>query len=140
MGKLVTDEKLLKAWDDICKVLNKDHDDLKSDILNHVGNKWSLFIIHALGIDGRMRFSALQNHVSGISQKVLTKCLRELERDGLVSRSVYPEVPPRVEYELTNLGIGLLEQVTPLWLWIANNIDDFNDSRANYTNTAPVES
>jgi DNA-binding HxlR family transcriptional regulator len=137
MDKLITDKKIVKAWDDICKVLNKDHDMLKSDILNHVGNKWSLFIVHALGIDGRMRFSALQDHINGISQKMLTKCLRELERDGLVSRSVYAEVPPRVEYALTNLGIGLLKQVTPLWLWIANNIDQFKDSRANYTNINP---
>jgi len=138
MEKLITDEKIVKAWDDICKVLNKDHDALKSDILNHVGNKWSLFIVHALGIDGRMRFSALQDHINGISQKMLTKCLRELERDGLVSRSVYAEVPPRVEYALTNLGIGLLEQVTPLWLWIANNIGQFKDSRANYKHITPV--
>ncbi len=128
----MTDDEIVNAWDDICKVLNKDNDDLKSDILNHVGNKWSLFIIHALGIDGRMRFSNLQKHITGISQKMLTKCLRELERDGLISRAVYPEVPPRVEYELTHLGRGLLVQVTPLWYWIANSVDQFKVARANY--------
>ncbi len=128
----MTDDEIVNAWDDICKVLNKDNDDLKSDILNHVGNKWSLFIIHALGIDGRMRFSNLQKHITGISQKMLTKCLRELERDGLISRTVYPEVPPRVEYELTHLGRGLLVQVTPLWYWIANSVDQFKVARANY--------
>lgn len=131
MEKLITDEKIIKSWDDICKVLTKDQDDLKRDLLNHVGNKWSLFIIHALGIDGRMRFSALQQHINGISQKMLAKCLRELERDGLVSRSVYPEVPPKVEYELTILGLGFLEQVTPLWLWIANSIETFRQARSN---------
>lgn len=130
MEKLITDEKIIKSWDDICKVLTKDQDDLKRDLLNHVGNKWSLFIIHALGIDGRMRFSTLQLHINGISQKMLSKCLRELERDGLVTRSVYPEVPPKVEYELTILGLGLLEQVTPLWLWIANNIEAFKQARS----------
>lgn len=128
----MTDDEIVNAWDAICKVLNKDNDDLKSDILNHVGNKWSLFIIHALGIDGRMRFSNLQKHITGISQKMLTKCLRELERDGLISRTVYPEVPPKVEYELTHLGRGLLVQVTPLWYWIANSVDQFKVARANY--------
>ena len=128
----MTDDEIINAWDDICKVLNKDNDDLKSDILNHVGNKWSLFIIHALGIDGRMRFSNLQKHINGISQKMLTKCLRELERDGLISRTVYPEVPPRVEYELTPLGRGLLVQVTPLWYWIANSVNQFKEARINY--------
>jgi len=132
MERLMTDDEIVNAWDDICKVLNKDNDDLKTDILNHVGNKWSLFIIHALGIDGRMRFSNLQKHITGISQKMLTKCLRELERDGLISRSVYPEVPPRVEYELTPLGRGLLVQVTPLWFWIAKSVNEFREARANF--------
>jgi DNA-binding HxlR family transcriptional regulator len=132
MERLMTDDEIVNAWDTICKVLYKDNDHLKSDILNHVGNKWSLFIIHALGIDGRMRFSNLQKHITGISQKMLTKCVRELERDGLISRTVYPEVPPRVEYELTPLGRGLLVQVTPLWYWIANSVDQFKVARANY--------
>lgn len=132
MERLMTDDEIVNAWDDICKVLNKDNDDLKSDILNHVGNKWSLYVIHALGIDGRMRFSNLQKHITGISQKMLTKCVRELERDGLISRTVYPEVPPRVEYELTPLGRGLLVQVTPLWYWIANSVNQFKEARANY--------
>ncbi|MET4138169.1 helix-turn-helix domain-containing protein [Pedobacter sp. UYP1] len=109
----MNDDEINKAWDEICKVLNKDQDDLKKDILNHVGNKWSLFIVHALGVDGRMRFLAIQQHINGISQRMLTKCLRELERDGLISRSIYPEVLPRVEYELTLLGKGLLIQPPP---------------------------
>lgn len=132
MERLMTDAEIIEAWDDICKVLNKDQDELKRDILNHIGNKWSLFVIHALGIDGKMRFSNLQNHIDGISQKMLTKCLRELERDGLVSRSIYPEVPPRVEYELTPLGRGLLVQVTPLWFWIARHSNELKSARANY--------
>ncbi|MFS4429584.1 winged helix-turn-helix transcriptional regulator [Chryseobacterium sp. GVT01B] len=132
MDRLMTDAEIVKAWDDICKVLNKDQDELKHDILNHVGNKWSLFVIHALGIDGKMRFSNLEKHINGISQKMLTKCLRELERDGLILRTVYPEVPPKVEYELTSLGRGLLLQVTPLWLWIARHSNELNNARANY--------
>jgi len=132
MERPMTDEEIVNAWDDICKVLNKDQDQLKHDILNHVGNKWSLFVIHALGIDGKMRFTNLENHIRGISQRMLTKCLRELERDGLVLRTVHPEVPPKVEYELTTLGRGLLVQVTPLWLWIALNSNELNEARENY--------
>ncbi|MDF2931121.1 winged helix-turn-helix transcriptional regulator [Chryseobacterium sp. S-02] len=132
MERPMTDEEIVNAWDDICKVLNKDQDQLKHDILNHVGNKWSLFVIHALGIDGKMRFSNLENHIRGISQRMLAKCLRELERDGLVLRTVHPEVPPKVEYELTTLGRGLLVQVTPLWLWIALNSNELNEARENY--------
>lgn len=132
MERPMTDEEIVNAWDDICKVLNKDQDQLKHDILNHVGNKWSLFVIHALGIDGKMRFSNLENHIRGISQRMLAKCLRELERDGLVLRTVHPEVPPKVEYELTTLGRGLLVQVTPLWLWIARNSSELNRARENY--------
>lgn len=129
----MTDEEIVNAWDDICKVLNKEQDQLKHDILNHVGNKWSLFVIHALGIDGKMRFTNLENHIKGISQRMLTKCLRELERDGLILRTVHPEVPPKVEYELTTLGRGLLVQVTPLWLWIARNSNELNQARENYS-------
>ncbi|WP_333888964.1 helix-turn-helix domain-containing protein [Sphingobacterium siyangense] len=128
----MTDNEIAAAWDDICKVLNKDQEDLKRDILSHIGNKWSLFVIHALGIDGRMRFSNLESHIKGISQRMLTKCLRELERDGLISRSVFPEVPPRVEYELTELGKGLLVQVTPLWLWIARHTEELTSARTNF--------
>ncbi|QQT55379.1 winged helix-turn-helix transcriptional regulator [Sphingobacterium siyangense] len=128
----MTDNEIAAAWDDICKVLNKDQEDLKRDILSHIGNKWSLFVIHALGIDGRMRFSNLESHIKGISQRMLTKCLRELERDGLISRSVFPEVPPRVEYELTELGKGLLDQVTPLWLWIARHSEELTSARTNF--------
>ncbi|PUV25136.1 winged helix-turn-helix transcriptional regulator [Sphingobacterium athyrii] len=133
MERLMTDEEIVNAWDDICKILNKEQDQLKHDILNHVGNKWSLFVIHALGIDGKMRFTNLENHIKGISQRMLTKCLRELERDGLILRTVHPEVPPKVEYELTTLGHGLLVQVTPLWLWIARNSNELNLARENYT-------
>ena len=78
-----------------------------------------------------MRFCNLQKKISGLSQKMLKKSLRELKRDGLISRSVFPEVPPRVEYELTSLGRGLLVQVTHIWFWIANYVNDFKEARAN---------
>ncbi|MBB6238980.1 DNA-binding HxlR family transcriptional regulator [Pedobacter sp. AK013] len=139
MERLMTDAEITAAWSDICKVLNKDQDELKGDILSHIGNKWSLFVIHAWGIDGKMRFSNLESHVNGISQRMLTKCLRELERDGLVSRAVYAEVPPKVEYELTSLGRGLLVQVTPLWFWIAKHADELKNAREEYAKSRGMQ-
>ena len=134
MERLMTDEEIVNAWDDICKVLNKDQEDLKRDILNHIGNKWSLFVIHALGIDGKMRFSNLENHINGISQRMLTKCLRELERDGLVLRTVYPEVPPKVEYQLTVLGAQAAEKLNYLIGWIERSLPDILENKQRIQN------
>ena len=125
----MTDSEIIKASQAICDELSEEQDGMKRDVLSHVGNTWSLFVIHALGIDGRMRFSRLQERVSGVSQKMLTKSLRELERDGLISRTSYMEVPPRVEYELTELGRGLLIQIIPLWTWIISRSDTFREAR-----------
>jgi len=125
----MTDSEIIKASQAICDELSEEQDGMKRDVLSHVGNTWSLFVIHALGIDGRMRFSRLQERVSGVSQKMLTKSLRELERDGLISRTSYLEVPPRVEYELTELGRGLLIQIIPLWTWIISRSDIFREAR-----------
>src|SRR6188508_3385488 len=73
------------------------------DVLNRVGDKWSVQIVALLG-DGRMRFSELRRAIEGISQRMLTLTLRGLERDGLVTRTIFPTIPPRVDYELTTLG------------------------------------
>jgi DNA-binding HxlR family transcriptional regulator len=89
-------------------------------VLDRIGDKWSLMIIGSLN-RGRLRFSALQAVIGGISQRMLTLNLRQLERDGLVSRTVYAEVPPRVEYELTELGRGLLVPALELVNWAADN-------------------
>lgn len=86
------------------------------EVLNRVGDKWSVFIVAMLG-EGPMRFSELRRSIEGISQRMLTLTLRGLERDGLVTRTVYPTVPPRVEYELTKLGRTLLEPVAQLAAW-----------------------
>jgi DNA-binding HxlR family transcriptional regulator len=82
-------------------------------ILERVGDKWSLFVISCLG-DGPRRFTALKRSVDGISQRMLTVTLRGLERDGIVSRTMYPVMPPRVDYELTPLGRTLLDAVGAL--------------------------
>lgn len=87
------------------------------DVVDRIGDKWSLLTILNLGYGGRLRFNELKSKVEGISQRMLTVTLRSLERDGLVKREVYAEVPPRVEYELTALGNKLLIQVWELADW-----------------------
>ncbi len=93
-----------------------------ASILARVGDKWSVFVIMLLG-DGPRRFNEIKRMVGGISQRMLTLTLRGLERDGLVTRTVFPTIPPRVDYELTDLGRGLwqpveaLGTVPPLPLW-----------------------
>ncbi len=86
------------------------------DLMDRVGDKWSLLIIGTLS-SGRLRFSELQRNIPGVSQRMLTLTLRSLERDGLVSRTVHAEVPPRVEYDLTAMGRRLIEPAVALAMW-----------------------
>ena len=86
-------------------------------ILDRFGDKWSILIISILGHIGKQRFNELNQQIGDISQKMLTVTLRSLEADGLVSRTLYPEIPPRVEYELTELGRSLLPHIEQLALW-----------------------
>ena len=99
------------------------HDCDFRDMLSRVGDKWSLLVIAMLeGLPGRRgRFSELKRRTPGISQRMLTATVRNLERDGLVTRHVYAEVPPRVEYELTALGKGLMDPVRTLVSWLQTN-------------------
>src|SRR5437762_14235939 len=87
-----------------------------ASILARVGDKWSVFVIMLLG-DGPRRFNEIKRMVGGISQRMLTLTLRGLERDGLVTRTVFPTIPPRVDYELTDLGHGLWQPVEALGKW-----------------------
>jgi DNA-binding HxlR family transcriptional regulator len=91
-----------------------------SEILARIGDKWSVLTIMYLG-DGPKRFSELRRSIGGISQKMLTVTLRGLERDGYVSRTVFPTIPPQVEYELTDLGRDLLVPVRALGEWARRN-------------------
>src|ERR1700761_9335170 len=87
------------------------------EIFAQISERWRLRTMGVLAAaGGPLRFSRVMNRVGGVSQKSLTKTLRDLERDGLVTRAVFPEVPPRVEYTITTLGIAMLEQVHPLWM------------------------
>jgi len=101
------------------------------EILDLVGDKWSLYIIASLK-DGPVRFNELRRRIDGISQRMLTITLRGLERDGLVSRTLFPTIPPRVEYELTDVGRSLLEPVMALTLWANANQLNIQHARARY--------
>jgi len=98
------------------------------EVLHRVGDKWSVLIVDLLG-EGAMRFSDLRRSVEGISQRMLTLTLRGLERDGLVTRTVFPEIPPRVEYELTRLGKTLLEPIQGLAEWAERNRTSIQEAR-----------
>lgn len=98
-------------------------------VLDRVGDKWSLLVIAALE-PGPLRYTDLQRQAPGISQRMLTLTLRQLQQDGLISRTAYAEVPPRVEYALTELGRGLHEIVTSLIGWAAAHHDEIRAHRA----------
>jgi len=101
------------------------------DVLNRVGDKWSVQIVGLLG-DGPMRFSELRRAIEGISQRMLTLTLRGLERDGLIARTVFPEIPPRVEYELTRLGRTLLDPIRQLAEWAGDNRTSIQAAREKF--------
>ncbi|WP_413759509.1 winged helix-turn-helix transcriptional regulator [Streptomyces sp. MMBL 11-3] len=100
-------------------------------IVDRAGDKWTVLVIGTLE-HGPLRYTDLQNAVTGISQRMLTHTLRQLRRDGLVTRTAYPEVPPRVEYALTDLGTTLLDAVTALVDWAGTHHDEIRDNRARH--------
>jgi DNA-binding HxlR family transcriptional regulator len=101
------------------------------DILNRIGDKWSVMIVGYL-THKTMRFNELRHAIGGISQRMLTLTLRNLERDGLVTRTVYPEIPPRVEYALTELGRTLTNPLDALWNWAAQHQAAVKEARYIY--------
>ena len=100
-------------------------------MLARVGDKWSVFVIMMLG-DGPKRFNELKRMIGGISQRMLTLTLRGLERDGLVTRTVFPTIPPRVDYELTDLGRGLAKPVQALGQWVFEHKQEIDRARTSF--------
>ncbi len=100
-----------------------------SGILARVGDKWSVLIVMLLG-DGPRRFNEIKRMIGGISQRMLTLTLKGLERDGMVTRTVYPTIPPRVDYELTDLGRSLSEPVFALGCWAKTHLEEIEAARA----------
>ncbi|HTM77657.1 MAG TPA: helix-turn-helix domain-containing protein [Devosia sp.] len=103
-----------------------------SDVLNRIGDKWSVMVVGILSRSGTIRFNELKRSINGVSQRMLTLTLRNLERDGLVTRTIYPEVPPRVEYGLTELGKTLTGPINSLWDWSAEHHSAIIDARDIY--------
>jgi DNA-binding HxlR family transcriptional regulator len=101
------------------------------EVLNRVGDKWSVLVVALLG-DGKKRFSELRRSIEGISQRMLTLTLKGLERDGLITRTAYPTIPPRVEYELTKLGCSLLKPIRELGDWAGQNRERIQSARDRY--------
>ena len=102
-----------------------------ASVLARVGDKWSVPVIMML-IDGPVRFNELKRKIGGISQRMLTLTLRGLERDGLVTRTIFPTIPPRVDYELTGLGRSLLEPVDALGTWARQNRQKIQQARIQF--------
>lgn len=105
--------------------------ELVDEMLGRIADKWTLMVIEELG-NGEMRFTRLRERVTGVSQKMLTKTLRQLERDGLVIRTVHPVIPPHVEYKLTPLGESLGEAVCGIWLWAEKHASDVAKARQKF--------
>ena len=101
------------------------------EVLSRVGDKWSVLVVVLLK-DGPQRFSELRRAIEGISQRMLTLTLRSLERDGLVTRTIFPSIPPRVDYELTHLGETLLNPVAALADWAEENRTEIQAARAKF--------
>ena len=100
-------------------------------VLDRIGDRWTVLVVGSLS-QRPMRFSELSRRIEGISQKMLTQTLRGLERDGLVVRTVHPEVPPRVEYELTRVGATLIEPLDALDAWAREHLPVIEEARAAY--------
>ena len=106
-------------------------------MLMRIGDKWSVPVIHVLGVEGTLRFGELLRRVRPISQRMLAVTLRGLERDGLVHRTMYPEVPPRVEYRLTPLGATLREIMRALIDWSGAHLLEVDAARARFDQQVP---
>ncbi len=116
-----------------CDGLTEAQEDLARDLLERIAGKWPLAVLFVLWEAGNpLRFSRVLEQAEGVSQKVLTQTLRHLERDGLVSRRLYAQVPPRVDYALTALGQEFLLQILPLGRWITDRVGQFEAARQSF--------
>ncbi|WP_375387127.1 winged helix-turn-helix transcriptional regulator [uncultured Amnibacterium sp.] len=124
------DARAKSGYESRCRGHDEDGAAIRT-LLDRIGDKWSLLVIVTLR-EGTLRFSELRRHIPGVSQRMLTLTLRHLERDGLLSRVVHAEVPPRVEYTLTGLGHTLLEPAAALADWAVANHGTIESARASF--------
>ena len=108
---------------------------LVTEMIGRIADKWTMVILEVLEEHGQMRFSRLGEMVTGISQKMLTKTVRQMERDGLLTRTVYPVIPPHVEYQLTELGLSLSAAFCGVWTWAGQNYNQVEQARQKYDAT-----
>jgi DNA-binding HxlR family transcriptional regulator len=122
------------ALEPVALMCRGEHAKAAREFLTRVGDKWSILLVVMLARapGHRARFSELQRLVDGISQRMLTTTLRNLQRDGFVKRESFPEIPPRVEYELTDLGLSLLKPMEHLVQWIGSNWPAIKEARAEF--------
>ena len=125
----LSQEDILRYSQTVCDGLRDDDDGLRREVLAHAGNRWSLGVIHTLGVYGQLRHTEIGRRMHGVTQRMLTRTLRHLERDGLVIRHDFDEVVPHVEYSLSDAGLELLIRMVPLWTWIVENAESFRQSR-----------
>lgn len=102
---------------------------LVNELIGRVADKWTMLVLELLAEKGEMRFTRISEAIGGISQKMLTQTLREMEREGLVVRTIHPVIPPRVEYKLSKLGLSLGEAFCGVWIWAADHLDEIEKSR-----------
>ena len=102
------------------------------DVIARLGDKWSILVLTTLKVNGRLRFSEIQRTIGDVSQRMLTVTLRSMEADGIVSREIYAEIPPRVEYELTALGETLFPHLEALVAWAEESTEAIMMSRKNF--------
>lgn len=119
-------EQNLKKYSDIenCPIRN---------VLDHIGDKWSMLVLSILNEEGTLRFNQIHKTIGTVSQKMLSTTLKRLESDGLLVREVFPEIPPRVEYQLTERGKSLIPHINNLVGWAVENFDGIKDSRLTFT-------
>jgi DNA-binding HxlR family transcriptional regulator len=107
-------------------------DALVTEIISRVADKWTMLALEALEQGGRMRFTEIAAQLKGVSQKMLTKTLRQMESDGLLVRTVFPVIPPRVEYELTPLGNSLSAAFCGVWQWAEKYHHEIESARQRF--------
>ena len=114
---------------------------LVNELIGHVADKWTMIILEVLTAQGELRFTRLREQVPGISYKMLTQTLRMMEREGLITRTIHPVVPPKVEYKLTDLGLTLSAAFCGVWVWAEQHLEQIERARVSFdTKAAPSTS
>ena len=122
-----------KTYPDPPKQDDPELEALVREIIGRVADKWTMLALEVLAEHGRLRFTRLGELIGGVSQKMLTKTLRQMEADGLVSRTVFPVIPPKVEYELTELGLSLGAAFCGVWIWAEQHQETIKQSRKTFS-------